>query len=168
MKMRKLFFAALTAVTVLFFNACEEDDPCKNVVCGSHGGCVAGICDCDAGYEGTLCDSVSRTKFLGDFHVDDTCATSIYDVEIITSTAGIDKIVLKDFGVSACSTGAVPDVNATVDEATLTIPLDTFICAGDSIFISGNGTISGNTITITYTETDPVGTVNCSAVLTRF
>lgn len=34
---------------VLFFSACNND-PCKDVVCGSNSTCVDGACVCDAGY----------------------------------------------------------------------------------------------------------------------
>ncbi len=32
--------------------ACVEDDPCANVTCGANAHCLAGVCQCNDGYEG--------------------------------------------------------------------------------------------------------------------
>jgi len=169
MKARKLFLTAMTIASVMLFNACEED-PCKDVTCTNGtptellGSCH---CECDAGYEGNDCGTVSRDKFIGNFTANDNCASASYDVEIVTSSSGVDKILVKDFGKFLCN-GDAPDVVASVDEGALTIASQTF-CSG-YITISGTGTISSNsnTITITYaTDTTGGSGFNCTAVLTR-
>ncbi len=33
-------------------------DPCAEINCGAHGTCKEGVCDCDAGYQGELCDAL--------------------------------------------------------------------------------------------------------------
>ncbi|MBN2096536.1 fibronectin type III domain-containing protein [Candidatus Peregrinibacteria bacterium] len=35
-------------------------DPCAEVDCGAHGQCAEGVCECDEGYEGDSCETISQ------------------------------------------------------------------------------------------------------------
>ena len=50
------FFACCMLITV---SSCKKDSKCDNVNCGTQGTCneETGNCDCNEGWEGTLCDS---------------------------------------------------------------------------------------------------------------
>lgn len=73
---RSIFFAALAVLTVfsvVIYTSCTKTetavDKCEGVIC-NHGVCVEGVCKCNTGYQGTLCDkrdcevnNTSRVKF---------------------------------------------------------------------------------------------------------
>lgn len=149
---------------------CDVEDRCVtgSLNCGANGDCLNNACNCDAGYEGDTCHIVSREKFLGNYTADDNCTGSDYSVEVITSSTGIDKIVLKGFGKYLCN-GQAPDVIATVDESSLTIASQTF-CTGNEFTIDeGSGIISSNEVTInlTYKTTFTAPQETCVVTLTR-
>ena len=48
---------ALNVIAIFSSVLSDASDPCLNVDCGSHGRCDVGVCVCDAGYNGTLCES---------------------------------------------------------------------------------------------------------------
>ncbi len=143
-------------------------DDCENFKNCLNGSSFSdGTCSCDAGYEGDSCQTVSRNKFLGDFDANDNCTTAPYVVEISTSSTGIDKIIIKNFGKYLCA-GAAPDVVATVTGSTFTIAQQTF-CTGNEFTIDeGQGSITSNQITVTITyKTTFTTQETCTAVLTR-
>jgi hypothetical protein len=54
-------------ISVTYFS-CNRDK-CKTIVCAHGGVCNVGVCICPSGYEGANCETVSRTKFLGNWTV---------------------------------------------------------------------------------------------------
>jgi len=151
--MKNLFKSfALAMLAAATFSSCEQD-PCKDVVCGDQGQCVEGSCVCNAGYEqdaAGLCNTEQRAKFLGSYVVDDNCSSSgvtTYNTTIVTSTAGVTEVRLTNFWGEFTNA-----VVATVSGSTITIARQE--PSGDGFFVEGSGTISGNTITWTYTITD--------------
>jgi hypothetical protein len=100
----KSFIKALSfaAVFGLFATACETD-PCKDVVCGDHGSCVEGVCNCETGYEKNadgLCNDEVRAKFFGTWNVADDCSNSgatPYQVIVATLSSGIFDVKISNF-----------------------------------------------------------------------
>ncbi len=151
-----------TTTSGYYGNDCENYLNCLN-----GGTFSSGTCACAAGYEGDSCQTVSRNKFIGNFSATDNCTSAPYSVEIVTSSTGIDKILIKNFGKYLCS-GAAPDVVATVTGSTFTIASQTF-CPGNEFTIDeGSGTLSTDQITITVSyKTTFTTQETCTAVLTR-
>ena len=60
-----------TLCTMLFFVGCKKNDTtsdkCKGTTCLNGGTCTDGSCVCSAGFEGTDCGILSRTKFIGSY-----------------------------------------------------------------------------------------------------
>jgi hypothetical protein len=59
---------AFSIFSVTVFNACKED-LCHAVTCAYGGVCDNGECLCKSGYEGALCETETRKKFLDVWHV---------------------------------------------------------------------------------------------------
>ncbi len=168
--MKNLFKTfALTLLAAATFSSCEKD-PCKDVVCGDQGQCVEGTCVCNAGYEkdaANLCNVEQRAKFLGSFTVADVCSASGSSSYITTITSGgaadVTSVRITNFWGTFTTA-----VNATVSGSTITIARQE--PDGDDYFVEGTGTISGTTITFTYTitnEADPnaITTDTCTDVI---
>lgn len=159
------FLGMVAVVTVMFFNACTSD-PCKDVNCGVNGNCVDGTCVCVAGYEGANCETEMRTKFEGTWTTSDACSQSGNSSYLVTITAGTGITEVKITNFWDVFTNAVV---ATVDGTTISIASQQ--PDNDDFFVTGQGTISGNTITWNYTIDDQgipsSGTDVCSSTWTK-
>ena len=182
-KLMFAFATVLAFAATISLTSCGED-ACAKVECGTHGKCNAGTCDCDAGYEKDTngrCDLITSTKYTGSYtatEYDQVTGAALkvgllnskgkdsldaagklylsatYGVAVKTTTTSISKIIIEDLGSYRCINAAGKGVKAQV-EATV---------KGDSLFIDykecnnywkGKGIKSGNTITISYTNTYP-------------
>jgi hypothetical protein len=142
-------------------NACR--DPCKDVNC-NNGTCEEGTCKCEDGYTGANCDTAWRAGAIGNFNVRDVvtgeeAGTYLYESNITTGT-NIKDIRIANFG------GLEATINGTFTNATaFNVPSQTDAA---NIKYSGNGTVSGNQIVITYSAVFPDNTVsNGTATYTR-
>lgn len=166
---KKLFLLPmlLLGASLMFIPACGDENLCDDVDCGTYGTCFDGDCVCDDGYEiGTsgTCDTEQRAKFLGTYNSTESCTPTSTGSYSNTITAGseITKIVISNFGDSGLNATATVDENdITVDSQTITVGTNTFT-------ISGNGSISGNILTITY-EARSGGAVvfTCTVTMTK-
>ena len=68
----KIFFAA---IFLIFISSCEKKS-CKNVSCPAGKTCYEGACVCPDGYEGSNCDTLSSTKYIGNWNVSENCGNS--------------------------------------------------------------------------------------------
>ncbi len=164
MKTRKLLMAAMTVFSVMFFSACEEDK-CKDIVCQNDGVCVDGDCVCATGYEGTLCETLSRAKFIGSFSVTDACSASgsaTYTTGIATSSAAVDRVLITNFWDVFTNT-----VVASISGNTITIADQE--PDNDGFRVSGSGTINaaGTSITINYSVVEGTNTDVCQSTWTK-
>ena len=152
MKKIKLFsLAAALTFGIVALNSCTEDK-CKDVVCSNGGVCMDGTCYCEAGYEGTTCQTEQRAKFLGSYSVssgsvscDSTGNSNISQgtsVSISISSSSVSKVSIVFAGISL--SGNVNGSNVTLDQATL-----------NNFTYSGTGSINGNTLTMSINEQDP-------------
>lgn len=165
MKTRIFQILGVAAVASLGLASCDTD-ACKDVDCGMYGECVEGDCVCDAGFEGTNCETESRADFLGSYLANESeCGLVDYNATIAASGQGADKIAITGFGGFQCN-GSDIVVIATVSGDDVTVESNQSYCGGDLVINSGTGSIngSGTVVTITYNYTDLVGTGSCTTV----
>ncbi len=138
--------------TTILFTSCQGDK-CKSVVCNNGGTCNEsdGSCNCEVGFEGTNCDTESRTKLIGTYSLSgsDNLGNTYSNLATTTSASGVDK---KKFTLNIAGTFiftcTMTDKNAfIVDNVTQ-----------QGYTYSGNGTYTGTTLTIKINEADAAGT----------
>ncbi|MBK8724171.1 MAG: calcium-binding EGF-like domain-containing protein [Saprospiraceae bacterium] len=157
-----LFVAALMVCVTLFVMSCGTTDKCETVNCGANGVCVDGTCNCDAGYEGTNCSTVSRDKILGVWTVKtatcaiDSCGKILpqdsnncptnYKV-----TFGAGNTISKFTASNWASFGAIG--TGTFNASTNTMTFDTMtVTSGTQVSkVIGNGIYSADSIKLNYT-----------------
>lgn len=142
--------------------SCGEEDPCRNVECGTNGQCdgVVGVCQCDAGYEqdsAGLCEVVIRDKYLGTYtltesayDVDfDTTYVTTYTFEVTASSSSIATMLTQGWGEDANTLVPVsltPGTSFTAPET----ELDIFGSLYDMRNASGTYNPSTQELTLTY------------------
>ena len=160
-------FFSFAALVAIFATSCNPD-PCKDVVCGTHGDCVEGTCDCRDGYEkdsSDLCNTEIRAKFFGSYSMSED-ATDVqtgstfppvaHTVTIATASSSVSKMLVTGLGVDNANT----IINADVNDA---ITTNFSIADGQQISVDdgsggsvlfevrgASGSISGNTLNLTY------------------
>lgn len=154
--------AMLAVGSMLSMNSCKKD-PCKDETCTDQGTPTANgdVCDCtcNTGYEGTKCETEMRTKFVGTYAYHESCTsgTDTYTVSVATSSSSITEININNL----YNQGII--VKGTVSGSSVTIASQPFASAT----ISGSGTISGNTLTLTYSVAVGGATDACSGSGTK-
>jgi len=111
MKKNKLILL-LAIAYALFLISCDDNMFCKGVDCGIYGTCdvVDGICFCTLGYELDLagrCDSLGKTKFIGQWRGQAECGNGIEpisDITIYADSANLDKVYIQNLGNPNCGT----------------------------------------------------------------
>lgn len=151
-----LFSAALTvgAFTTTFFTSCDPD-ACKDVICANDGTCTDGTCACTAGFEGTLCETQTRAKFIKTWSASDLQSGSstpfLYSCIISAGTGSSNLDVIIDNSFS--DDYFVNNINANVSGNTINIPFQKPDGAADSFAVAGSGTITAGKINWNYTLT---------------
>lgn len=164
-KMKKLQFSkfliggAFLALVLVGGNACKKDeDPCKDVTCQNGGTCDEGECICPTGYEGTNCETEERAKFFGTWRTtNETCTSggpSTFDITITTNSGDISKINIANLY------GAGFTAVATLTGNNVSIASQSFGTGS----IVGSGSLSGTTLTLSYTVTGGGSSDNCNGV----
>jgi len=144
----KAAFSVLALGAMLTFSSCKDE--CKDVTCNNGGTCVTGSCECTTGYEGTNCETETRAKFIGTYTTNGsvTCPVSGNgtltgtSISITNSSSAANKIVISVLGVNLTAT--VSGSSFTLDQSTQ-----------NNFTYTGNGSLSGTTITINLNEQDP-------------
>ena len=153
---KPFLFAALS--TIMLFSAtawlsCTRNK-CATTTCNNGGVCTNEICACATGYEGTLCNTVSRTKFVGNWQqlVSGTGGASHHANAIsVSNGASITMVSILNFDNSFTE----PVTGIIVAPDTLLIP--TQVVQGDTI--SGKAIYFPAFISINYTVSSTSGTV---------
>lgn len=160
-KLKTILLASVATIGIfssVVFSSCNPD-PCKDIVCANGGTCTDGTCACPAGYEGTLCETLSRDKFIGVYSGNETCTLGT-DTYSITITANSDKVKFNIQNLYNQSFTAI----ASASSNSFSIPSQT---VGSGVTAVGSGNITGNTITITYTIIDGTTSNTCTFTGTK-
>ncbi|MBS1589401.1 MAG: hypothetical protein JST52_07275 [Bacteroidetes bacterium] len=75
-------FAFLGVCSTVLYTSCEKDS-CSDLKCRNGGACADGFCRCQTGYEGTQCETLSATKFVGRFVGHFTCPGSAPAIDTV-------------------------------------------------------------------------------------
>jgi hypothetical protein len=137
------------------FTSCNGD-ACADVVCSNGGSCVDGTCACPTGYEGTKCETESRTKFTKSWACSDITGSApalVYNC-VISNGVNVTSVIISN---TFSSNFFANTISATVNGNTITIPQQT--PDNNGVKVSGSGTISGNKINWTYTLTSATNQV---------
>jgi hypothetical protein len=67
--------ATVATFVSMMYVSCSQDK-CKSVVCANNGVCSNGACICVAGYEGPNCETVARSKWIGNWTVNEKGSTT--------------------------------------------------------------------------------------------
>lgn len=136
-------------------------NPCDTVNCGANGNCnpVNGSCACNTGYQGLHCDTMWSAKFVSGtgWAASDTT---------ISSTAGTPAGVftyvptIADTLATVVTVGKMSGFADSKIKLLLTGPTDFTINDTDAAgrVYAGSGSISGNSIRVSYTVTFSDGT----------
>ncbi len=120
---KTILVSALTSLSAFFavFSVSCNTDRCKTIVCANRGICNAGSCTCPEGYEGTNCETETRKKFTGNWHVFEKGSNNLarsYDITIVNGE-GPTFVNIYNFYNKYDSTA----VRAYVDGLRLIIPV---------------------------------------------
>ena len=162
--LRLIALSALVTVasaTAIFSTSCSKD-ACKDVTCQNGGTCSDGTCVCPTGYEGTSCETMSRTKFTKSWSATDHLVggtfVASYTANISAGTATTDVLI----GTSFSDNFFTHNINATVAGNTITIVSQKpdnnhYVVAGIGTYASGsitwNYTITNDSTSVTQTYT---------------
>jgi hypothetical protein len=103
----------------------------------------------------------SFEKFIDTYTVTESCTPASnlsYEMEIYSVTNLGNSIIMKNLG--GFNNGSF---NGVVDGNSLNIPNQTHNISGNSVTVSGSGTINANTLTISYTYNVGGSTGSCTA-----
>lgn len=166
MKRNLFWLFSLVALTTLFTVTSCEKDACKDVVCDANSDCFDGECICKVGFEKDASGNCvgERQKFIGSFNATEPdCGVALpYTVEISAVSGTDNKVNMKNLGNYTClnSSGIPIDyfVEGTVSGNTVTVT--NFVTCGTTFNGTGTYNKSGANVTITipYTATYNPGT----------
>ena len=133
---------------VMVSTSCNRYSKSCASFCANGGVCEHGVCNCPTGYQGTDCNTLSRTAFLGNWTAHEqgtvTDATQ-YAVSITPASPGINDVMI----LNLMNYFTTP-VNAYVVNETISIPLQQL--QGNSI--QGTGFLVNKMIVISYDVTN--------------
>lgn len=176
-KIKSLLFSALLtfgAFGAMTLTSCSADDspvdPCAAVVCQNGGVCESGNCNCPAGYEGALCETRTRDKFIGTWSGTDVCGSGSYTITLKINAATNEVSALIEnpggFGTSVVVTGNVTGTNS-IGFTNVSVGGGRTL-TGTMTFTGGSTTANPNAMQFVYTVTPTTGSAdNCTGNYTR-
>lgn len=147
--------SAASIATLLAIGACN--DACDEQVCLNGGTCVDGVCSCPSGYQGDSCNYETRSFYYGTYNVHELCsATGItdYTANISEVPGDLFKVRIANFA-NSFSNYVIASVNGNLISITGQSP------DNDGRVVSGSGSYSNNTITMSYSISGGSGTNVC-------
>jgi hypothetical protein len=154
------------AVLIFFCHSCNLSE-CLGVAC-KHGVCIHGNCNCNSGYQGKTCDTITRNTFCGNFTVTSSCfATQTYPTQInVVSNSNYTQVIVKNVG----SLGIIVTANVN-DSVSLSIPSQSVTKSGQTWLISGSATmVPGHRVInfqMSYVNQNNNVTQNCTETYNR-
>ncbi len=145
-----LTIGAFSAIT---YTSCNKDE-CKDVVCKNGGTCVAGVCSCPTGYEGTNCETLSRDKFVGTYVGTEICSvgTDNYSITVAANSDNLKITMTNIYNEGFSAVGTVTGKN-------------TFSFSGSSgtTTYTGTGELTGTSaLKVTYSITTGAVSNSCT------
>ncbi len=134
--MKGVIFTLLATLAIfggVVLDSCKPDK-CKHVNCAYGGVCKDGKCECQVGYEGEHCETVTRKKFMGIYSVNENGTLSGAAQYTISIEAGekINEVIIKNFQ-NLLQTSVVKG----------TVYKDTLYLDDNQPFADGTRTVSG-------------------------
>ncbi len=172
--MKKILLASIAALGM--FSTCLtscKSDPCdpSTIVCKNNGTCLEGVCQCQSGFEGTNCETLSLSKFLKAGNTpqvysfrDSVAPGTVFTGDLTISQNALDSTKLNITNMGGFLTTAY--AIGVVGGNTLNIPSQTLINAA-TITVDGSGVYNTGIINGTYNSKDATGTVKNYFVWTK-
>ncbi|MEM6345001.1 MAG: hypothetical protein AAF927_14010 [Bacteroidota bacterium] len=170
------FWSLFSGVLLLFSLTACPSSPCEGVNC-ANGSCdeITGLCNCEEGFEGADCSTSTRQKYLGTYQVSyDGCFTTSPNHQVLVEQADGNNfgVFIYDLGDYECPEGVGRvKLEATVDSVKMTIPEQDIDCGQIIYTFSGEGSIQGSILTISFqVKYDADGIMredNCTASLEK-
>ena len=167
MKLSSILFA----LSFLIFVGCKDE--CDGVECSDNGTCVEGTCVCDAGYDGSNCETELRLGFLGNYEGPIDCGVIIGSsdatLNISTEASGADQINL-DFNIDILDISPVTATIISQDNFTINTNMQSVEINGQQVdvTISGEGVLQADNSISILLNTDPgFGVISCDAIFLR-
>lgn len=155
MKNFKLGFIGVFALAMMMLTSCTDE--CKDVTCLNGGTCLAGTCECPAGYEGTDCGEGYNAKFVGNYSLATTACDTVgltpYSASITASATDAASITVG--GLYENPTGTT--VTATVSSGNTSVAnIESQIFAdnatSDQLTMTGTVTVDASgSLSVNYT-----------------
>ncbi|CAN5188430.1 hypothetical protein BH09BAC1_BH09BAC1_09890 [soil metagenome] len=156
---KTLTTACLAFVLAFSFASCETDN-CKDIECTAGGDLsdngTTCTCVCKTGYSGSTCSTLVRASFIGNYNGTETCGTDTdtYAVKLTAGTTDVDVQFENIYDAGFF-------VNGTVNsQGGITIPSQSF----GTGTISGNATVTANSLSITFTVSGGGNSATCTFV----
>jgi len=156
-------FAFLVSVGLIaLFVGCSTPNPCSGIDCLNYGLCNDGECLCLAGYEGTVCDTISRDRILGSYVATQNCNQDepfTYQMFIAAGPQSVSDLIIGNFG------NGVIGVHATLNGDYITIPQQHLVVQSGAVDVHGTGFIGDSTIAFSYFLNDGTTDFHCNFIL---
>ena len=146
---------SLFCFTMVIYSSCSKIE-CIGKTCQHSGACDKGKCKCTSSYEGESCENALNKKFVGAYYGVSSCGGS----GPLNITAGAEPTRIN------FSDAELGNIYATVSANSITIPSQTFYYAGVNYAVSGSGTLSGNSLTLSTFSQDLTNGGAASCVFT--
>ena len=155
---------------LLCLSSCKKD-PCKDITCQNGGTCNdTGLCECAAGYEGTMCEVAIAKRFVGNYHAMYDCVSADNTVAI-EMQPGTNPLALtvRNLGDYLCPDGDYL-IMAAISHDTLFLqnqPVCITTSTPSGYTFSGFAKLKGDSLKMTYTVVYSGNTDNCHATLVK-
>jgi len=117
------------------------------------------VISCETEGDDIINPESDRDKFLGLWHVNESCTKDNYDVEIVKDPSDKNQVLIYNFW--HIGNQEKPPF-AVISGSTITIPKQ-FMCNYDENEVNGNGTLSKDKITWYYEVNNDADLYTCSA-----
>lgn len=139
MTLNKCLFCLSIIISFLF--SCKIDR-CKDITCLNNSVCEDGNCKCLPGYEGNLCDTEIRSRFIANYTMTSYCSSDTISHSLTIDAAPDDVLKVLIRHLYQSSSVVTGEVNDNGDIHIPSQPLDADKTISGTITRSGNGTFT--------------------------